>query len=94
MYWLGFGPIFALLSLVSVAGNSAGWLTLIDAVYFVLLGLLPLSRWLEFCQGKAETPAGKPATWADLRNYFLIVSVGGTVAWMIAKLICNYLIAG
>ena len=94
MYWMFLGPSFALLSLIGVAGNSAGWLTVIDGVYFVLLGLLPLSRWLEFRLGKAETSAGKPATWTDFRNYLGIVAAGGLLAWTIAKLIANYLIAG
>ena len=92
MYWMGFGPIFALLSLIGVAGNSTGWLTVIDSVYFVLLALLPFSRWLEFRLGKAETSAGKPATGTDLRNYLVVIAVGGLLAWAIAKLV-GYLLA-
>lgn len=94
LYWLALGPIFAMFSLIAVARTSAGWLTVIDGVYFVLLGLLPLSRWLEFRLGKLETSAGKPATGTDLRNYVLLVAIGGAVAWAVAKLISNYLIAG
>lgn len=94
MYWVGFGPIFAMLSLTFVAANSTGWLTLIDAVYLFFVALLPLSRWIEFRLGKAATTAGKPATSMDLRNYSLGVAVVGVLAWIVAKLINYFLIAG
>jgi hypothetical protein len=94
LYWTGLGPIFALMLLVGVAQNATGWFTTTDAVYFAAVGLLGLSRWLEFRMGKAETTAGKTATWNDLTKYLIVVALLALLAWIVAKVIGLYLLAG
>jgi hypothetical protein len=94
LYWVGLGPMFAGLALFAAAGDSKGWLTVIDIVYFAFLALLPAARWIELRLGKAQTSSGAPATVANLRNYSTVVIAGGLAAWIVAKLICNYVMAG
>lgn len=94
VYWAGFGPVLLLLSLATVGQGPSRWLTAADVVYFVLLALLPLSRWLEFSLGKGQTADGKPVTLNHLRTYSAVVVVCGFLAWVLAKAIGNYLLVG
>jgi hypothetical protein len=94
MFWMFGGPMLLLMFSYQIASKGGGWFTVIDAVFFVLLGSLLLARWAEFRGGSPQTADGEPATAAHLRRYAIAAGGLGLVVWVIAKAIGNNLLAG
>ncbi len=91
--WFFVGPLALLLTLYSIAQAGTGWATVLDAVFFVLVGLTAWCRWFDQRSGQATNCYGEPATWADCRRYMLWLPVVAGVAWIIANVIGNHFMA-
>jgi hypothetical protein len=87
VFWMLPGPLLFVLLLSKVVDSGGGWVTPLDAACLVVLGLLPLARWLEFRGGDPRTSTGEPATEAHLRKYVIVTLLVGLAAWMVAKLV-------
>lgn len=91
--WLFVGPVALCLLLVGIVNAGSGWATVLDAVFFVLLGLIVLCRWTEQRSGKALTAYGdEPSTWAHFRRFvtaFVPLALG---AWVVANVIGNHIL--
>ena len=92
-YWMMLGPLILGLLAFSIITNGNGWLTRADIAFLVLLGVLLMSRWLEFHEGNPETATGEPATTNHLRRYLLYATLLGLSGWVLANLMGNYWLA-
>jgi hypothetical protein len=88
--WFFVGPLALLLMLFSIARAETGWVTILDAVFFALVGLTVWCRWYDQRSGQATTSYGEPATEADCRRYMLRMPVVAGVAWIAANVIGNH----
>ncbi len=93
VFWLMCGPMILLLLLFKILSDRNGWMTNNDIVYWVVLGLLPLSRWVEFRDGESTTSMGEPATSGHLRRYVVSSVLLGAGAWVLANLIGNHVLS-
>ena len=85
--WFFVGPLALLLTLFSIVNAGTGWATVLDAVFFVLVGLIVWCRWFDQRSGQATTCYGEASTWADCRRYMLWMPVVAGVAWIVANVI-------
>lgn len=92
MFWMFPGPMLLLMLAYQIASKGGGWFTVIDAVFFTVLGALLLARWAEFRGGSPQTAEGEPATLAHLRRYVIAAGALGLVVWVIANAIGNQLL--
>jgi hypothetical protein len=88
--WFFAGPLALLLTLFSIVNAGSGWATALDAVFFVVVGLMVWCRWFDQRSGQSTTGTGEPSTWADCRRYMLWMPVVAGVAWIIANVIGNH----
>jgi hypothetical protein len=88
--WFFIGPMVLLLTLFSIVNAGTGWATVLDIVFFVLVGLTVWCRWFDQRSGQATNSYGEPATWADCRRYMLWLPVVAGVAWVVANVIGNH----
>jgi len=90
VYWLMIGPMLLLLLAFHIARTGDGWLTTADYVFWGMLAVLPLARWLEFRGGHPKTNTGEPASDTELQRYFVMAPLVGAAIWVISHLIGNY----
>jgi hypothetical protein len=88
--WFFVGPMALFLTLLCIVNVGTGWATVLDAVFFVLVGLTVWSRWFDQRSGQATNCYGEPATWADCRRYMIRVPVIAGAAWIVANVIGNH----
>jgi multisubunit Na+/H+ antiporter MnhB subunit len=87
IYWMVVGPMLLAMTAFKIASQGGGWFTSTTLVFFLVLGVLPLSRWAEFRGGSPQTAEGDPATPAHLRRYVVVVFLLGVVVWIAANAI-------
>ncbi len=90
--WMVVGPFALAIFALSMTERRDGWFSLLDLIYFVVLGGMLLGRWLEFRYSRPQTAMGEPATAAHLRRYALVLSILGLGIWIVANLIGNQII--
>lgn len=90
VFWMGLGPAFCAILAVNIANHWKGWFTPTDFAFFIVLGGLPIARWLEFRAGDPTTSTGEPATPAHLRRYVITTLALGLGAWVFANLLGNH----
>lgn len=90
--WLFFGPLILMLMLLGMAQSSTGWFGSLDAVYFGLVAVMGLARWLDQRSGKAVTTTGEPATWKQFRWYVILLPIVAGALWLVAKICGNYVV--
>jgi hypothetical protein len=88
--WYFVGPLALLMTLFNIVNAGTGWATVLDAVFFVLVGLTVWCRWFDQRSGQATNSYGEPSTWEDCRRYMLWLPVVAGVAWIVANLIGNH----
>ena len=93
LFWIMFGPATLLVSAALILNSPrTGWRTGADIVYWIaLLGMI-LGRYLEHRGGDPRTSTGEPATVGDLRRYTVVTTIVGSVVWLIANVISNYVL--
>jgi hypothetical protein len=85
-----YGPFILFLILISIVRLGTGWLTALDAAYFVVVAAMILCRWFDQRSGQASTTTGAPATWADFRRYALLLPPLAIGAWVLANVLGNH----
>ena len=94
VFWMMVGPLSLMLTVYFIVSSGTGWRTAADVLYFVILGGMPLGRWLEFRGGRPLTSSGEPATPAHLRRYVLLVLILGPALWIAANVLGNHVLGG
>jgi len=89
LVWFGIGPALMLILAIVNLEHGGGWMSTSDVIYFVVLGVTILARYLDFQSGNAQTATGAPATSAHLRWYVPGISLVALAVWGIANLIGN-----
>lgn len=90
--WFAVGPVALLLTLAKIAGSDNGWLTVVDAVFWVVVGLMVGFRWLDQRSGVATNAFGEPSTWADFRRYAALLPLVALAAWLVANALGNHIL--
>lgn len=88
--WFLAGPMALFIILCGIVRSGSGWLAVLDAVYFAILGLIVWCRWAEQRAGRGATIYGEPTTWNDFRRYLAIILPLAVGAWVIANLVGNH----
>jgi hypothetical protein len=87
--WSFAGPLAMFLALLFIVKAGTGWASVVDAAFFVLVGLTVWSRWYDQRSGQATTSYGEHSTWADCRRYMLWMPLTASAAWIVANVIGN-----
>ena len=82
LYWFAIGPLLLILMLLGLLNDEAGRRIGYNAAYLIALAGLPLSRWLEWRSGRAETADGTPFTWVQYRQYAILSVAIGLSVWL------------
>lgn len=88
--WFVAGPLALLLTLLGIVNAGTGWATVLDALFFAIVGLMVWCRWRDQRSGQGTTSDGKPSIWADFRRYVLWMPVVAVAAWIVANVIGNH----
>ena len=94
LFWGIGGPMFMTLAILGNVASGGGWLTVVDGVFFLLLGATVACRWVDQRSGFAVTSDGEPSTWAHFRRYVQVIVPTAVAAWAIANVVGNYLLGG
>jgi NADH:ubiquinone oxidoreductase subunit 3 (subunit A) len=89
--WLLFGPAALVLMIWAIASGGSGWITVLDAAFFAVLGLTVLGRWVEQRSGAATTLTGQPATLEQCKRYTVVLLIAAAIAWLAANVVGNVL---
>ena len=87
--WVVLGPMIMALTTSHIVLNGTGWHTPADYVFFAILGVMILGRWLEVRGGVPLTSVDEPATRKDFYRYVAFVLVAGLTIWIIANAFGN-----
>ena len=90
--WIFLGPLVLLLSTWGIVAKGIGWLTWIDGLFVVVVGLMILGRWIEQRSGAATTVTGAPATQEQAKRYIMILIVTAIIVWIAANAIGNHVL--
>jgi hypothetical protein len=87
------GPMLLLLLVIHILEAGTGWMTLADGLYFAVLVIMILGRWVELRSGQAQTATGEAATAAHFYRYAAGVLILGLAAWIVANFLGNHWMA-
>jgi hypothetical protein len=90
--WAVAGPPALLGILYGIVSGGAGWLTRLDVGFALVVGLMLLGRWVEHRSGTATTLSGDAAGANHFRWYATILIPVAAAAWIIAKVVRNYML--
>jgi hypothetical protein len=90
--WFFVGPLALLLILFSIVNAGTGWATVLDVMFFVIVGLMVGCRWYDQRSGQSTLSHGEPSTWADCWKYMLWMPLVAVAAWIVANLIGNHFV--
>ena len=94
IFWMLIGPITLALLAFGIVRAGTGWLTGLDAAFFVVLGFIVAARAIEQRSGQGTTAEGKPSTWAHVRHYYFRLIAVAAALWFVANLIGNHVLEG
>ena len=84
VFWMVFGNFALVLAAFYIFKNREGFLTILDAVYLLIVVALVVVRYLDITKLNGATTSGKPATLADWRKYFIGIAAISVVLWIAA----------
>ena len=90
--WVLLGPISLALLVVGIVQRGNGWLTGLDGLFGLVVGLMILGRWVEQRSGAATTLTGEPATLQQCKRYTVILLVVAAVSWITANILGNHIL--
>ena len=94
VFWMLVGPVALALLAMAIVCAGTGWLTGLDAAFFVVLGLIVAARAIEQRSGQGATSDGEPSTWAHVRRYYFRLIALAAALWFVANLFGNHVLAG
>lgn len=92
VFWVAIGPPLMLAILASIIQGGTGWLTMLDAAFFVVLTLTIGLRRYDFLHGDRTNLSGEETTEAEVRRYSWMWGLGGAAAWGVANLLGNHIL--
>ncbi len=92
--WMLVGPMALGVVCLNIASASTGWLTGLDAGYFVIVAVMIGCRWMELKSGHAMTAMGEPATWSDFNRYVVAMVPLAVVVWVTVNVVGNHIRPG
>jgi hypothetical protein len=92
--WMLYGPFILFLILVKIVSVGTGWLTTLDATYFIVVAAMIAGRWIDQRSGQAAKSTGERSTWEDFRRYALLLPPLAIGAWILANLLGNHWLQG
>jgi hypothetical protein len=92
-FWMMLGPLLLVPFAIKIIEYGNGWLTPFDFIFVGTLIAMILARGFEFYKGHPRTAEGAPATQQHFWRYVLWVGILGSVAWIVANLVGNYVLA-
>ncbi|MHB1035509.1 MAG: hypothetical protein ACYC35_21505 [Pirellulales bacterium] len=90
--WIAIGPMALAATVAAIITSGAGWTTVADLMYFIILAAMLWGRWFEFRSGDAKDAYGKPATKEDLRRFMRLTPIFWFLLWAAANVVGNYLL--
>src|SRR3972149_74949 len=93
VFWALAGPVSLPFVLWRIVTLGHGWLTRWDMVFFGILALMIVFRWIELQSGQGLTAYGEPATAAHFRRWLWILLTLALVAWIFANVLGNMVLA-
>ena len=90
LVWMALGPGLLAITTMHIYLYGTGWHTIADYVFFAILGVLMLGRWLEVLGGVPLNSVGEPATRKDFYEYVALVLGAGLVIWIISNAFGNH----
>lgn len=91
--WAVLGPMALVLTTIGIVSHRQGWTTYVDALLGIIVVMMVLGRWAEMRSGCARTAQGEPATWKHCKHYVTVLLPSGLLAWIIANLFGNHILA-
>lgn len=89
--WVILGPLLLFGTAGAVVTTpSQGWLTMVDFFYFGAIGAMVAGRWIEYASGVARDSFGEISTNRDVARYTIGIVAGGSLLWLLLKVIANY----
>lgn len=89
--WLMFGNVLLMALAVAIAERrSAGFLTIVDAAFWILVAGLALARYVDITRMKGQTASGEPATVGHWRRYLLTLLPLSIVVWIAAHAVAYF----
>ena len=92
MTWVCLGPAALFFAVLGITYQGTGWLTLLDAFFWLVVGLMMLGRWVEFRAGAATTLTGEPTTQSQYRTYMAWFPAIAALLWAVANALGNHLL--
>ena len=92
--WIFVGPLILVLILANIVRAGTGWLTALDATFFVLVAAMILCRWVDQRSGQGTTMTGEPSTWENFRRYALLLPPLAVGLWALANVLGNHWLQG
>lgn len=93
LFWILVGPLVLAILALAIVNSGSGWLTAIDAAFFVILACVLAARWFEFQRGHATTATGQPADRRVIINYTIGTILAGICLWIVANFVGNHLLS-
>ena len=90
LFWMVIGPGLLAITAMHIYLNGTGWHTVADYVYFAILVLMILGRWLEYLGGVPLNSFGEPSTPRDFRQYIVLLTIAGIAIWVVANAFGNH----
>ncbi|TFH40572.1 MAG: hypothetical protein E4H01_16360 [Lysobacterales bacterium] len=89
--WLMFGNVLLMALAIAIAERqSAGFLTVVDAAFWTLVGGLALARYVDITRMKGQTASGEPATIGHWRRYLVTLLPLSVVVWGAAHAVAYF----
>lgn len=84
LHWMAFGNAVVIFSLLLIVRNRAGFLSVLDAVFWAAVASMLIMRYVDIRHLHGCTTTGEPASMADWRRYALVLALVSAVAWLLA----------
>ncbi len=90
LLWMMIGPAVLIITTAHIVLEGEGWNTTADYVFFFVMAVTLLGRWLELAGGNPQTCDGEPATRKQVYRYTIVTLVLGGVVWVMANVVGNH----
>ncbi len=94
VFWIIVGPMTLAILALAILNSGSGWLTAIDAAFFVILACLLAARWFEFQSGHATTATGQPTSDRVMLQYTVVALLVSVGVWVVANFLGNHVMNG
>lgn len=91
--WAAIGPLGMFALTVFIVKEGTGWVTVLDALFFLFAGLMIWGKRAEQSSGVATRFDGEPLTPDDYRRFVRRAVVTSSIIWVSANVVGNHVLA-